>query len=115
MARRGGRPGDYLMVDDYYGFTKFASQLREDYWGNYAEKPLLRNLQEISFPLNDPQPVPIFRGANYEFTPVCVGETAPKYVGNTLIPTARDNAAVQALNLFPSIGTMEVGCTLKVA
>lgn len=114
MARRQGRIGDYLCVDDYTGMTRYRSQLTYDYWGSLAVKPLLRNLQEISSPLNDPAPVPDVRGANYEFTRNCIGETAPEYVGLTLVKTSNKNAAAQALNLFPSLGTMSVGCTYEV-
>lgn len=114
MARRGARPGDYLMTDDYYGRTYYASELTQDFWGSWAKKPLIRNMQEIASPLSDPLPVPFFTGSNYEFTPVCVGETAPPTVGLTSVPTNPNNAAVQVLNLFPTIGTMQVGCTFEV-
>lgn len=115
MARRGGRPGSYLMTDDYYGVTRFNSQLRKDYWGNYAQKPLLRNLQEIASPLNDPLPVNPYSGPTYEVMPdYCLGEIAPFYVGNTTVPTNQNNAAFQALNLAPGIGSMEIGCSFQV-
>lgn len=114
MARRNGRKGDYLATDDYYGFTSFASQLHKDFWGSYARKPLLRNLQEISSPLNDPEPVPFYRGPNYEYTPPCIGEIAPPYVGLTNVPTNPDNMAFQVLNLNPAIPDMEIGCTFIV-
>lgn len=114
MARRNGRPGDWLATDDYTGFTEYASNLKRDYWGAYAKKPLLRNLQEIASPLNDPQPVAFYRGPDYEFSPVCVGGTAPTYVGNTTVRTNPNNAAFQALNLDPSIPEMVVGCTFVV-
>lgn len=114
MARRSGRKGEYLATDDYTGFTHYRSELTYDYWGALVKTPLLRNLQEIASPLNDPEPVPDYRGPNYEFTPTCVSEVAPFYVGNTTVPTTRNNAAVAALNLFPAIPDMEVGCTFEV-
>lgn len=114
MARRGGRPGSYLMTDDYFGFTRFASKLKRDFWGNYAERPLKRNLQEIASPLNDPLPVNPFRAASYEITPVCVGELAPFNVGSTNTPTNPNNMAFQVLNLDPGIGDAEIGCTFRV-
>lgn len=114
MARRNGRPGAHLAVDDYTGFVCYASELQRDFWGSLAKKPLLRNLQEIASPLNDPQPVDVYRGPNYEDSSECPGSTAPFYVGKTTIPTNPNNAAVQGLNLFPGIGTMEVGCTFEV-
>lgn len=114
MARRNGRQGAWLATDDYTGFTKYASQLKRDFWGAYAEKPLLRNLQEIATPLRDPEPVSLYRGPDYESTPVCVSETSPLFIGNTTIPTNQNNAAAQALNLSPSIGQMIVGCTFIV-
>lgn len=114
MARRNGRKGDWLATDDYTGFTHYASELSRDYWGSYAKKPLLRNLQEIASPLNDPLPVPFYNGPTYETTPACVGSTAPLFVGNTNVRTSVDNAAGQAFNLFPAIPDMEVGCTFLV-
>lgn len=114
MARRGGRKGAWLAADDYTGFTHYASELKRDYWGAYAVKPLLRNLQEIAVPLNDPEPVDPYRGPNYEVTPVCVAELAPTYVGNTTVRTNPNNAAFQAFNLSPAIPQMEIGCTFIV-
>lgn len=114
MARRGGRKGDYLATDDLTGFTTFASKLKRDYWGNYAVRPLKRNLQEIAFPLNDPAPVSLYRGPNYESTPTCIAETSPIYVGLTTVFTNINNAAIQALNLSPAIPDMEIGCTFVV-
>lgn len=114
MARRHGRPGSHLATDDYTGFTVFAEKLRRDFWGALAVKPLERNLQEIASPLNDPRPVDIYRGPNYEDTSGCPGSTAPFFVGNTNVPTNQYTAAAQSLDLFPGIGQMEIGCTFIV-
>lgn len=114
MARRSGRKGAWLATSDYTGFTHFASDLKLDFWGARAVRPLKRNLQEIAKPLNDPEPVPFYRGPNYETTPVCVAEIAPVYVGNTTIPTNPNNAAFQALNLDPGIGDMIIGCSFLI-
>lgn len=114
MARRAGRKGDYLGTDDYTGFTTYMSELKQDYWGSYAKHPLNRNLQEIASPLNDPEPVSIFRGQNYETSRNCIGENAPRFVGNTAVATATNNAAFQGLNLKPAIPTMSVGCNFVV-
>jgi len=114
MARRNGRLGNYLMTDDYTGFTEYASDLKKDYWGAYAKHPLERNLQEIASPLDDPAPVPIYRGPQYEFTPPCIAEVAPPFVGLTNVPTNQDNMAFQVLDLNPAIPDMEVGCTFII-
>lgn len=114
MARRAGRKGDYLATDDYTGFTHYASELKRDYWGSYAKRPLGRNLQEIASPLNDPEPVSFYRGPNYEATFACIGEIAPSFIGITSVRTNQNNAAFQALNLNPAIPDMEVGCTFIV-
>lgn len=114
MARRRGKPGEYLMTDDYTGVTRYSSELKRDYWGSYAKHPLIRNLQEIAKPFNDPQPVPMFRGPDYEYTPPCVGEVSPIYIGLTTVPTRNNNAASYALDLSPSIPNMAVGCTFEV-
>jgi hypothetical protein len=114
--KRTGRKGNYLMASDYSGVTRFASQLKMDYWGQFGEPRLLleRNLQEIATPLDDPQPVPIFRGGQYEYMNPCDAEVAPLYVGVTNVPTNQDNMAFQALDLAPGIGTATIGCTFIV-
>lgn len=113
MARRNGRLGKYLASDDYTGETHYANEMRLDYWGNFVKRPLQRNLQEISSPLNDPQPVPIFRGSVYERTTACDFETQPIFIGTTNIPFP--NTQVTSLfNLNPAIPDMEVGCTFIV-
>lgn len=114
MARRGGRSGDYLATDEYYGKTVLASTLKKDFWGAYAVKPLLRNLQEIAMPLGDPYPVEIYTGSSYEKTPTCVAEVAPTFVGNTTVPTSKQNLAFQVLDLDPTLGQMAVGCNFVI-
>ncbi len=115
MARRNGRKGDYLMTDDYTGFTRYASELHRDYWGAYARKPLLRNLQEIASPLSDPESVPIFRGPNYEQFNPCDAEIIRATIGNTGIPTNPNNMAAQVLGFASGIGTMSIECTFIVS
>lgn len=113
MARRNGRPGQYLMTDDYTGFTEYNGKLKEDYWGNYTVKPMERNLQEIASPLLDPLPVSIYRGPQYEKTDGCQFELQPTYIGRTNIPTP-DSWITNILGLDPSIPDMAVGCTFIV-
>lgn len=114
MARRRGRPGDYLMTSDYSGVTCYRSRLKKDYWGDWGEFNLKRNLQEISTPLNDPYPVQIFRGASYEFTDECTFETQPQFIGNTSVPFPTNAALNSVVNFYPGIGEATVGCTLIV-
>lgn len=120
MARRHGRKGDYLAADDTTGFTVYGSQLRRDFWGNYTRIPLKRNLQEIASPLNDPQPVPVFRGQQYETWPYAAfGFIVPLDVGVTNISTNRNNAAIQALaenqSSATGIGGMQIGSSFVVS
>lgn len=115
MARRQGKPGDYLLTDDYYGYTVYASRAQKDYWGNLTTRPLIRNLQEIATPLNDPYPVKIYRGPEYEQTTACEFEVTPQYIGTTNIPFPQTSAYGQAYNLNPGIGAATVGCTFVVA
>lgn len=116
MARRNGRKGDYLYTSDYSDTAGFASRMQRDYWGDYNDDFILkRNLQEISVPLNDPYPVPIYSGPSYEQTNGCIGESIPIYIGNTTRPFPTNSAVVQAFpTLNPSIGNMSVGCTFVV-
>lgn len=116
MARRNGRPGNYLMTSDYSGVTCYASELVFDYWGNKG-KPneiLKRNLQEIATPLSDPYPVPYYIGPQYEQTTACQFEIAPLFIGNTNIPFPNNTNASQVLNLNPAIPDMQIGCTFRV-
>lgn len=96
MARRGQKKGDWLFSDDYTGFTVYASKIKRDYWGAYTVKPLKRNLQEIATPLNDPQPVKPVSGPNYETVNSATTGVLKQFVGNTNVPTDRDNPAYQA-------------------
>lgn len=114
MARRRGRPGSHLAVDDNSGFTTYAEKLNKDYWGNETRFPLQRNLQEISSPLGDPYPVSLFRGAQYEQVNPCDFEVTPTYIGKTTRPFLQNSAYAQAVNLDPAIPDMSVGCTLVV-
>lgn len=114
MARRRGRPGAYLMTDDYSGVTCYASELHQDWWGNYTKQPLKRNLQEIAVGLNDPVPVTVFRGPQYEVTNICDFEHIPIFIGRTNIRTPNTSPATQALGLDPGIGDAVIGCTFVV-
>lgn len=114
MARRNQRRGDHLATDDITGFTVWASQLRKGYYGEMAVRPFKRNLQEIASPLNDPAPVSVYRGPNYESFESCDAETAPLYIGNTTVPTNGNSLGAQVLGLSPGLGDMEVGCTFLV-
>jgi hypothetical protein len=96
MARRGGRKGDYLITDDYTGFTTYSSKVHLDFWGALAKKPLLRNLQEIASPLADPYPVNPYRGPNYESVNPLTTTVAPTFVGKTNVKTSHDNAAFES-------------------
>lgn len=114
MARRKGRPGAYLATDDTSGFTEYRDKLSIDYWGNLTRYGLERNLQEISSPLGDPYPVPIYRGPDYEQTNACDFETTPLFVGKTGIAFKQNSAYAQFINLDPAIPDMSVGCTFIV-
>lgn len=115
MARRNGRPGNWLAADDYTGFTKYASELKQDFWGAYAHSPLKRNLQEIATPLNDPYPVEFYRAQEYEYMNPCEAELAPVYVGLTNVRTNLNNAGAQALHYYPyGVGEATIGCTFRV-
>lgn len=115
MARRRGRPGDYLVTDDYFGNTTYRSKVREDYWGSWTRKPLLRNLQEVASPLNDPYPVDVYRGPDYEKTTACDFELFPRFIGRTIVPFNRNNILSAVFNFNPAIPDMSIGCTFIVA
>jgi len=114
MARRRGRLGDHLATDELTGFTVLASKLRRSWDGYYAIKPLERNLQEITCPLNDPGSVSPYSPAQYETLDNCEAELAPLYVGVTNVLTNTQNAAAQALGYERGVGNMEIGCNFEV-
>ena len=101
------------MSDDYTGMTHYASELRRDYCGAWAKKPLKRNLQEVASPLNDPQPVDPYRGPTYEASGTCLGDVAPTYVGLTNVRTSISNMAYQVL-IDGGIGSWAIGCNFEV-
>lgn len=112
MARRTGKNGQWLVADDYYGITRYASEVRQDYWGNYVKKEMKRNLQEIASPLNDPEPVPFYRGPTYEYvTPGTV--STQLYIGLTGIKTP-PSLASEVLELDVGIGKAAIGTTFVV-
>lgn len=120
MARRRGKPGEHLATDDYTGFTRYASELKRDFWGQYSKYPLERNLQEIAVPLSDPYPVSLYRGPNYEITDNGTDyNLVSTYVGNTTRATSRLSVAVQTFGTQGSpagggIGSMVIGTTFIV-
>lgn len=95
MARRNGRLGSWLATDDLTGFVVYGSQLKRGFYGELSRKPLKRNLQELASPLNDPTPVNPYRGPNYEIVDSSTTTVAPQFVGDTSVPTNRNNAAIQ--------------------
>lgn len=112
MARRNGKPGSHLVIDQYTGFTTYRERIKRDFWGAYAKRPLKRNLQDIATPLLDPYPVDVYTGSAYEQIPnTCVFETLPLYIGTTNIRTPTTGDAAQAFLNIPAIPDQEVGCT----
>ena len=103
------------MTSDYTGFTRYASKMREDFWGNYGtEREILkRNLQEIAEPFDDPHPVDIYRGPNYEKVDTCALALSPSTIGVTNVPFPT-SLTTSVLGSDPGIGSMEVGCTFII-
>lgn len=116
MARRNGRPGTHLVIDQYTGFTTYRERVSRDFWGSWAIKPLKRNLQDIATPLLDPYPVDVYTGSAYEtYETPCIFERIPFYIGTTNIRTPTTSPAAQAIFNTTGIGDMEVGCTFMVS
>jgi len=95
--KRRGRLGEYLAADDYTGAVKYASKLKKDYWGNLVENPLERNKQELVKAMNDPQPLPWVREADYEVVTSAMLQV-PTTIGNSTVrrDTSTFGAAVMA-------------------
>lgn len=115
MARRNQRKGDHLATSDYSGCTTYASRLVRDYWGQYGEynEIVLRNLQEIAVPLEDPYPVKIYNGPQYEQISSCQFEIQPQFIGKTTIPFPVTQVT-NILNLNPAIPDMSIGCSFII-
>lgn len=117
MARRNGRKGRYLASSDYSSMTEYSDKLQKDFWGDYGlpNEILQRNLQEISTPLNDPYPVPFYRGPTYEQNTECPAEIIPLFIGKTTRRTPTGSTNVQATGVDPGIGSASIGCTFRVS
>lgn len=95
--KRSYRRGDWLATDDYTGFTTYGSKLKRDYLGNYAERPLERNQQELAKPLTDPTPVPLVRPQQYEVVSTAAVSSLPTFIGITTVSSKRTSLAAQVL------------------
>lgn len=93
MPRRNGwRKGDWLVVDEESGITRYASQVRQDWKGVYVTRRFSDDEQPQDFvrPLDDPGPLP-FMVVPDRTVSIC--NVVPLYVGNTNILTNLQFAA----------------------
>jgi hypothetical protein len=113
--RSGWKSGDWLVIDQESGVTKYASQVAKDWKGLYVTKEWADEEQPQDFvkPLDDPIPLPFYSPPNTTFD-VC--NYLPVYIGLTNIPTPRTgpNAGAAAHLYDLGIGEMVIGCSFFV-
>jgi hypothetical protein len=108
--RKGWKRGDWLIIDEESGVTKYASQVRRDWKGLYVSKQYADDEQPQDFikPLDDPRPLPFYAmpDTNFDlnnFLPVFIGLTSAR------TPTITPTAGAAAHIYDPGIGDMEIG------
>jgi len=86
MIRNGWKKGDWLVIDSESGMTRFSSQLKKDYTGEYVSKQYADYEQPQDFvkPLSDPRALPFSLPSDQNFV---VDVSASPTVGNTSVPT----------------------------
>jgi len=102
---------DWLIIDQESGFTRYASEVTEDWKGLYVTKRYADSEQPQDFirSLDDPKPIPFASLPNTDFD-LCNG--LPYFIGNTTIPNPQYGPAYHLY--APGIGEMEIGCSFFV-
>lgn len=109
--RNRWKKGDWLIIDEESGMTRYASKVMRDYTGAYVTRRYADYEQPQDFvkAFNDPQPVPFAAPGISDFD-VCVFEEY--YIGETTIVAPRDGPAAHLFD--PGIGDMEIECSFFV-
>ena len=88
------KKGDYLMVDDFSGFIRYRSQLRQDEYGFWTQNPDIVNMQKYIRAFGDPYPIsPVRSDAD-----TTTSNYPTLFVGLTNVPVDRNNAGFQVLS-----------------
>lgn len=105
--------GDWLVKDEESGITRYASEIKVDYRGQFVTKRYAdyEHPQDFISALNDPQPVPFTNTRSTEFE-VC--NTRDLTIGETGIP-APGNGPADHLFGPKGIGEAEIGCDFIVS
>lgn len=107
--RNGWKSGDWLVIDEESGMTRYASEVRRDWKGLYVTKAYADDEQPQDFikPLSDPRPLPFYA---MPFTEFDLANFVPIFIGETTLLTPRVTPdAGAAFHLYdPGIGEMEV-------
>lgn len=104
------KPGDYLAACDHTGFIHYASEMRQEWTGNWVHKSKWepRNPQDFVRAKNDPHAVDMVRAAALVDTPRNVIDVL---IGDTGVQAPYGPAA----HLYdPGVGEFVVGKTLVV-
>lgn len=111
QTRNRWKKGDWLVIDEESGMTRYASQVMQDYRGLYVTQKYAdyEHPQDYVRALNDPIPVPFTNMPDDDFH-FC--NAVKYYVGETSVRTAIDFPAFHLYN--PGIGEMEIGCSFVV-
>lgn len=105
--RNSWKSGDWLIIDEESGVTRYASEVRKDFRGLYVTKTYADDEQPQDFikALDDPRPVPYSNQPDRDWD-ICV--MLPPSIGETHVPTPKGPAD----HLFVyGIGEMIIGDT----
>ena len=110
--RKSWKKGDWLVIDEESGITRYASQVRRDWKGLYVTNRYADEEQEQDFikPMQDPQPVAFTALPDRNFE-IC--NCLPRYVGATTVPYTSVGAATHLFQV-DGIGDMSIGCSFVV-
>jgi len=112
--RNGWRKGDWLIIDEESGVTRYVSQVQSDYRGLYVTKAFadMEQPQDFAVPLNDPIAIPFSNPPDRDFE-VC--NLTSLFVGNTTVFTNTYGPG-QSIYGIQDLGVdeMEIDCSFFV-
>lgn len=110
MKRNRWENGDWLVIDEESGLTRYASEVRRDGYGSLVTSRHAddRHPVEFSRSFKGEVAVPF---SNYPAGDLVLTHGMPRYMGNTTIPFVNTGAAA---HLHRGIGYMKIGTNFVV-
>jgi hypothetical protein len=111
MTRNRWKKGDWLIIDQESGVTRYASEVIQDWKGLYVTERYADSEQPQDFvrALDDPKPVPF---ASLPDTNFDVCNVLPYYIGNTRVKNPTNGPADHLYRY--GIGEAKIGCSFIV-